>query len=160
MSAFSPPGSNFPAFLTILPKPSHNLLLISSRSKPSEKPFANDFPMLAPSSDASDMSKPNNAIIPVCMPEPSRLPKSPIALAILALPVPFHHFVNGSVINSSHAMETLPGKSATCHSSVNEISLNLFLSWLILLSALSIRLSIAFSTSGIAAASPSAMLRT
>ena len=60
ISADSPPGRSFPALFTIFPKTPVNFDVTALRSKPSENPFANDFPMLTPSFTLSDTSIPRS----------------------------------------------------------------------------------------------------
>ena len=49
-SGASPPGNSLPALESRLLNPCHNFSDTASKSKPSEKPFAKDAPILTPSS--------------------------------------------------------------------------------------------------------------
>ena len=147
-SAAAPPGSSFPAFLTRFPSPSVILELTASKSKPSPKPLAKEAPMLAPSSIVLEMSIPKSVRMPALSPEPIPLPMEPEISASFAFPVPFHHSMNGSVINSSHAIFTFPKKSASCHSCVCTSSPNSRFISSTRLSTPSIRLSKALSSMG------------
>ena len=123
-SADSPPGSSLDALLTTEPKPSHSLLATVSKSKPSENPFANEAPRVFPSSMVSEMSMPKMVATPTVKPVPIALPISPAITFIFAFPLELHHSENGCTMYSSQRILPLPKKSAFCHSSVAEMSLN------------------------------------
>ena len=123
-SADSPPGSSFEALLITEPKPSQSFSDTASKSKPSEKPFANEAPRAFPSSIVSETSMPRMVAIPTVKPVPIALPISPAITFIFAFPLELHHSENGSTMYSSQRILPLPKKFAFCHSSVADISLN------------------------------------
>ena len=160
ISADSPPGRSFPALFTIFPKTPVNFDVTALRSKPSENPFANDFPILTPSFTLSDTSIPRSISRDVEMPVPIAFPKSAAFSASMAFPVVFHHSPNGSAISSSHAIFTFPRKSAFCQSSDAVISPILSLNCSTFTSTQSIISSSADWIAGICPVSQSAKLLT
>ena len=148
-SADLPPGSSLPAFDTKLPSPSINFADTASKSNPSEKPLANDAPILVPSSNVSEMSIPSIVITPILIPLPIPFPMSPAKSANFAFPLVSHHSLNGSAINSSQLSFTLPRKSAFFHSSDSVKSWNFFFMRSTFVSTQSIISSRPDSTAGI-----------
>ena len=148
-SADSPPGSNFPALDNRFLNPSHSFPDTASKSNPSENPFANEAPILTPSSKVSPRSIPSKVIMPTFKPVPIPSPMSCAKSANFAFPVLLHQSEKGSAINSSQAILTLPKKSASCHSFVADISSNFLCIRSTFVSTQSINSSNPCSTAGI-----------
>ena len=95
-SADSPPGSNFPALDNRFLNPSHSFPDTASKSNPSENPFANEAPILTPSSKVSPRSIPSKVIMPTFKPVPIPSPMSCAKSANFAFPVLLHQSEKGS----------------------------------------------------------------